>query len=176
MKRALLYIIGFPNGKLYVGITTEAVQRRFRRHCRSCERVGQAIRKYGPENCRLMVLRRNLFWKEAGNLECWYIQELEARIGQGGYNVTAGGDGSLGTRPSTETKHRIRVALQGQPKSTAHRQRLSESLRGRSRSAEARQSLSRTLRGKPLTGKRLAAARVNAKKATAASAKARRKQ
>lgn len=173
MKSALLYIIGFPNGRLYVGVTTEALARRFGRHCRSREKVGQAIRKQGPENCRLMVLHRGLSWEEAGDLERWYIQELETRINQNGYNVAGGGGGSLDLRHTEEAKCRIRVSLQGKAKSDQHRQRLSKALRGRSRSPEARQSLSEALRGKPLEGKRLEAARANAKKATAASAKAR---
>lgn len=173
MKYALLYIIGFPNGRLYVGITTETPTRRFRRHCRSYEKVGQAIRKHGPENCRLMVLHQGLSWQEAGNLERWYIQELETKVGQNGYNVTDGGGGSLGLAHTEKAKRKIRDSLQGIPKSTLHRQRLSAALRGRPRSDKSRQRLSEALRGKPLSGKRLEAARANVKKATAASAKAR---
>lgn len=113
MKRALLYIVGFPNGRLYVGITTGTVDGRFRRHCRSDHRVGRAIRKYGPENCRLMVLHRDLTWHEAGKLERWYIQELDSMVGHAGYNQTAGGEGNLGWSPSRETRWRMGKGCRG---------------------------------------------------------------
>jgi len=93
---AVLYILCFPNGKLYVGITTKTAEQRFRGHCRSRSRVGKAIRKYSPADCRLVVLGRGLSWSEACELEQYYIKTLETRVEQNGYNQTDGGDGVQG--------------------------------------------------------------------------------
>lgn len=89
----MLYVVCLPNGGLYVGITTTTAEGRFLRHRKSRFPIGYAIRKYGSENCRLVVLHRNLPWFDACELEQWYIKELEIRIAQGGYNLTAGGEG-----------------------------------------------------------------------------------
>lgn len=107
MRLATLYIICFPNGNLYVGITTNTAEGRFRRHIGSRFPVGHAIRKYGAENCRLVVLRRNVLWPQACALERFYIRELRTRLKQGGYNLTAGGEG----KPDRPASAKCRAAV-----------------------------------------------------------------
>jgi len=102
---ASLYILCFPNGKLYVGITRQRVERRFQRHKRSTAPVGCALFKYGPENVRIVVLHRDRPWAEACELERFYIQEFGTRIEAGGYNLTDGGEGVL--NPPTESRQRM---------------------------------------------------------------------
>ncbi len=160
MRRTLLYIIGFPNGKLYVGITTGTAEGRFRRHCYSNHCVGRAIRKYGSENCRLMVLHRDLTWHEAGKLERWYIQELETRIGTNGYNVACGGGGTLGVPLSAKGRRAV---------SKANRQRWADDPE-RMRTIVARAHAA--CRGKKHSGKRLEKSQKAQAIATAAAIKA----
>lgn len=95
MKTAVIYAIGFPNGKLYIGRTVQRVARRFQGHCRSRQPVGRAIRKYGPENCRIMTIRRDLSWQESSAEEQFWIAELGTMQPELGYNLTAGGEGML---------------------------------------------------------------------------------
>ena len=89
-----LYEFSFPNGKSYIGISKDPVQR-WKDHKREAENghefaVYCAIRKYGWEN----VLKRVLV---VGPRE--YIKSLEiaaisafGTLSPGGYNVTLGGD------------------------------------------------------------------------------------
>lgn len=111
MKTAVIYVIGFPNGKLYVGRTVQRVARRFQGHCRSKQPVGRAIRKYGPENCRLIVLHSDVSWSEAGKLEQWYISELETRSEKNGYNLTDGGEGQVGRKVSRKCREAVSKAV-----------------------------------------------------------------
>ena len=105
MKTAVIYVIGFPNGKLYVGRTVQRVARRFQGHCRSKQPVGRAIRKYGPENCPIMILRRDLSWQESATEEQFWIAELGTTRPELGYNLTAGGEGML-ARPVPQAQRR----------------------------------------------------------------------
>ena len=106
MKTAVIYAIGFPNGKLYVGRTTQPVERRFRGHCRSKWAVGRAIGKYGPANCQIMIRASGLSWPNAGEAERFWIAELGTMLPDG-YNITGGGEGNLGrpVPPEQQQKH-----------------------------------------------------------------------
>jgi group I intron endonuclease len=162
MRRASLYIIGFPNGKLYVGITTGTVEGRFRRHCQSAKVVGRAIRKHGSESCRLIVLHRGLSWKEAGNLERWYIRELETGIKQNGYNVAGGGGGTLGVPLSSRGRRAVSRAN--------HRRWLENPEEMQAVVAKAHAAV----RGRKHTGDRLKKSHAAQQAATAAATKANR--
>lgn len=118
---AVVYILCFPNGKLYVGITTKTAEQRFQEHCKAARKgsscaVHNAIRRYGPEAIRLVTLRSKVAWEEAKRLETEWIAYLDVQDKRNGYNRTAGGDGSAGCIPSAETKQRISNALRGKPK------------------------------------------------------------
>jgi len=67
---AEVYAIGFPNGKLYIGITTRTTEQRFRGHVKDMQRgstytVHKALRKYGPDSVRLVTLHSGVTDDEA---------------------------------------------------------------------------------------------------------------
>jgi hypothetical protein len=91
-----LYVINFPNGKRYFGITTGKPRNRYLGHLKSARTgsrvpVAAAIRKYGAEFALFKVLA-------IGDVE--YIKDLEVAsiahfkslVSANGYNVSPGGD------------------------------------------------------------------------------------
>lgn len=127
---AEVYCICFPNGKLYVGFTTLTTRKRFWQHAKSAYLVGRAIRKYGPENCRIVALRSNVSTTEAKKLERWYIKKLRSRL-PGGYNQTNGGDGVAGLRMSEAARMKMSTAHKGRLHTPEHRCHIGEANKGR---------------------------------------------
>lgn len=104
---AQVYVIGFPSGKVYVGITYKTAQQRFEQHLCNARGGGSyavhhAIRKYG-KGVRLIILAQGVPWAEAKELEMWWISRL-GTFGPGGYNLTGGGEGMVGYVPTDETR------------------------------------------------------------------------
>lgn len=108
-----LYVItNLVNDKQYIGITHRAEKRRREHYSgHGSKLVKQAIRKYGQETLDFEV------WYEGS--ESW-IKMMEQRaviklgtIAPLGYNLTLGGEGSVGVRPSEETKAKMSVAHSG---------------------------------------------------------------
>lgn len=93
----VIYLIeNLCNGKVYVGLTTRGVSRRFEEHCVADTYLGKAIRKHGRDNFRISVIDQaddhfNLCEKE----KMW-IKRYKA-FGDG-YNLTHGGDGVVMTK------------------------------------------------------------------------------
>lgn len=84
-----------------------------------------AIRKYGPESFRLRVLEYGMGWGMLCAREVFWIAKL-GTLAPGGYNLTAGGEGVFGHRPSDETRRKMSAAALGRPKSAAMRTRMRE--------------------------------------------------
>lgn len=101
MKTADIYAIAFPNGKLYIGLSTKGAEHRFRQHVNDAHNgskfpVHRAIRKYEPF-VKLIILRRRLPYCKALVMEQWYIKVFKTKRREG-YNQTCGGEGSLGRK------------------------------------------------------------------------------
>ncbi len=175
---ASVYAVCFPNGKLYVGITTKTAEQRFQAHIKSDKPVGCAIRHFGPESVRVVVLRRGLPWAEACRVERYYVRLLQSRIEQNGYNLTDGGEGVLRLTESSQKKkseaikrrysndpvfrEAMRIAQQkatqaasesrrGRPMSTETKTRISTANRGKVRSPEHKDKLRRANLGKKIS-------------------------
>ncbi|KKM64361.1 hypothetical protein LCGC14_1502210 [marine sediment metagenome] len=130
-----VYAIGFPNGKLYVGITSQTVAKRLNEHIRNSRRgmtyaIHHALRKYG-RNVRLIVLAQDVSWAEAQDLEIWWISRLSTLHGPG-YNLTAGGEGTLNRKFTTEALAKMSKAAMG-----------NQRCKGRKYTKEARRKMSR---------------------------------
>jgi len=94
---AEVYVIRFPNAKLYVGIAKRSAAARLKQHVRDAKQgstyaVHNAIRKYSPDSVRLVLLAQGVTWAEAKRLEIHWIAKL-GTMAPDGYNLTAGGDG-----------------------------------------------------------------------------------
>lgn len=113
---ANVYAIGFPSGKLYIGLTSKTVAQRLTAHLKDTRAgsklpVHSALRKYG-RNVQLVVLAQGVSFDEAKDLEIWWISGL-ATMAPNGYNLTAGGDGLVGCRPTAETRLKMSKAHTG---------------------------------------------------------------
>lgn len=172
VKKGIIYQIYFPNGKLYVGLTTKSLSHRVKSYekeikCVSRTRpVVRALRKYGLVNCKFTLLDvvENCSREELGNLEKVRIHQMKSLLQQGGYNLHEGGyggdnftnnpnkevirkklkgrQGRLGAKLSQKTKNKI---------SKKARQRLKDKTRhplwGKKHSLETRQKLSEQKKG-----------------------------
>lgn len=102
-----------PNGKKYIGITGQQVERRWNHgegysHQRLFYR---AILKYGWNNIEHKIIKTNIDKLEAENIEKSLIEKYSTTNPDFGYNITRGGDGgALGVSPSKETRKKLSKA------------------------------------------------------------------
>src|SRR5271166_3868483 len=123
-------IVNHVTGKYYVGKTKETSLKRYwqKQKSRILNRTGQtskpylynSVRKHGWENFTIHALLSS-FTSEEECLACEkdFISFLRARDPEYGYNICAGGRGTIGWKPSTETRARQSASNKGK-----HRERL----------------------------------------------------
>jgi group I intron endonuclease len=137
-----IYRIVGPTGKCYIGQTRLPLVVRWRTHVsrafssakNQCKHLANAIRKYGKDSFIIESLSVVDTKERANDLEKLLIQKFNLRDPKVGYNITAGGDGSLGIRGhklSEEHKKKLSLAKIG------HKIHL-----GRKHTAEARANMS----------------------------------
>ena len=99
----VVYLISFPNGKKYIGITSTSFEERKQGHLSHMNTsklpVSNALRKYG-EQVIWEVIDKADNWNELCHLEKSYIIKYDSL--NNGYNLTAGGDGTVGYEHSEE--------------------------------------------------------------------------
>lgn len=92
-------IINKINGKVYVGKTEDTPELRFNEHLRTVKRgvkqskLYSAIKCYGPENFMVEELDTANSRDELNQKEKYWIEKLDSRNPNVGYNVSSGGDG-----------------------------------------------------------------------------------
>ena len=150
MRIGILYKLTFQNGKVYIGITRETLEQRLRRHI-AYARSGKsyalscAIRKYG-EKSFIAELISGGSWDELMAMEIAMIKECNS-FGPAGYNMTKGGEGSLGVAISSETKEKISKSLTGRKLSDIHRARVGAAQKGKVISEETKEKMRLVKRG-----------------------------
>jgi len=93
-----LYRIDFPNGKVYIGITSRTAKERFATHCGNSKKKNAcqfAIHKYGKENVVLTVMAECDNWELLCLAEIEAIEKFNSHISKNGYNITLGGEGNF---------------------------------------------------------------------------------
>lgn len=115
-NKYIVYRHVFPNGKSYIGITSQyPLWHRWRggHGYNKQTKMWRAIRKYGWENVQHEVLSERLTLSEANRIE----QEMVAKFNSvdNGYNISSGGGGTFGIPCSEETKAKIGLANRGKP-------------------------------------------------------------
>lgn len=107
------------NGKEYIGQTVGDIGQRRRSHmCSSLNKKDgayfhNAIRKYGPENFDWEILHDGITnIDDLNKMEIYYIGYYDTF--NNGYNLTVGGEGSVGHRPSKETKEKTSKTMSGE--------------------------------------------------------------
>ena len=84
------------NGKVYIGQTSNTLNRRKSRHLRECKTYntifGRALRKYGEDSFQWDILEDNIPLNELNSKEVNYISLFDSTNRSKGYNMTPGGD------------------------------------------------------------------------------------
>lgn len=121
---AFVYCLEFPNGKRYVGVSSDP-SRRYAEHRSANTPCGHAFRKHGNPTLHVLVKARRD-----------YCMELEARLTDkwgtvtpGGYNLQRGGTG--GSVPCAESREKMRLAQTGKKRPEATRERMSRAQQNR---------------------------------------------
>ena len=157
MLHEIYLVTNLVNGKQYVGQTKHGhTKGRWKEHNVIREDYNtifhNAIKKYGTENFSVEVVEDNISDEDIDQREIYYIDFYNTFHANGhGYNMTKGGRGMLGYRPTKKTKQKVKkstietwkrmkkedperyaqlclnrsLALKGLPKSEQHRQTLS---------------------------------------------------
>ena len=125
----IIYSITFPNGKRYIGLTATSFEERKQSHIShrfsSNLPVHNALEAhYGKETWEIVDTAIN--WDELVELEKKYITEYQTHISQNGYNLTLGGDGTVGYNHSEEQKRKNSKAKQRYFSDVKNRQKQSE--------------------------------------------------
>lgn len=126
MKEAIIYIYtNLINGKIYIGQTLHP-NKRFSAHKRAYHDNSTfhfAIKKYGFENFKYEILHTfNYRSKEEAKIllnfwEKFYIKECDSANKNVGYNLTQGGDGTVGYKLTAERRKKISNFMKAHPNS-----------------------------------------------------------
>lgn len=113
-----LYVAVFPNNKIYVGITVDIRDRKTTH--KSKAKTGwdgylyNAIRKYGFENIIWNVADGYSDWKKLCVLEKEEIARYKSNDRNFGYNISDGGDGTVGIKHTEEWKKMMSERMSGE--------------------------------------------------------------
>lgn len=129
-KEYTVYIHEAPNGKLYVGITGTSPKRRWRNGegYWSNEHFSAAIKKYGWENIKHLIIAEGLTRSEAEEMERDLIKKYNTNNRRYGYNIEQGG--MLNKAVSEETRKKLRERSTGVHPSDETRRKMSEAHKG----------------------------------------------
>lgn len=107
------------NSKVYIGITSRTLEKRFKQHLQLAKRgerfqLYKAIREYGKENFYIEQICECKTKEASKKLEKFYINKFDSF--EKGYNMTIGGSGTdywLGAKHKESTKLLISKKLRG---------------------------------------------------------------
>lgn len=109
------------NNKIYIGLTTETISERCRKRIAEAKYrnsrnsyILNAIRKHGSAIFKVEQIDTASSLEELQQKEIYYIQLYNSTDRKIGYNLTKGGEGSLGLKMSDETKEKIRQKRLGE--------------------------------------------------------------
>lgn len=141
-----VYRLCFPNGKGYIGVTTN-LTRRLKEHRRADTLVGRATRKYGAPKLQVLAVCLEEY---AYDLERKAVRGFDTRVPHG-YNLVNGGiGGPSGREISAETRRKLsdaRTGIKMGPPSEETRQKLAAGQRGKQHSLETREKISESKLG-----------------------------
>lgn len=110
MKKNNYYVYGHKNkinGKWYIGQTVygDNPEKRWGKDGKKYKgsiKFENSINKYGWDGFEHIILKENLTKEEADYWEKYYIKHYDSK--ESGYNLTEGGEGTVGWIPSDETR------------------------------------------------------------------------
>lgn len=115
VRKWTVYLHLVPNGKMYVGITSTTLEKRFLngKGYRTSMVFAKAIKKYGWENIKHFVLYQDLTQQQAERKEIEIIAKHHLNDKRYGYNVAIGGCVNRGYKLTKEHKEKLRNAKIG---------------------------------------------------------------
>lgn len=154
------------NGKCYIGQTIKSLEERMIQHVTRVGRkkpvstyLHKAMKGHGVENFKAEILCECNTKEEMNEKEAYYITYFDTFFMKGkGYNMTYGGEGSIGYKPTNETCEKISIntRLGISPEECKKRSERMIGKRnptyGRKRTDEEKELMSKNRQGK-LTGK-----------------------
>lgn len=134
-----------PTNKVYIGITCQSVEERWRKGkgYKGCTHFNNAIKQYGWDNFRHLILFENLTKQEAERQERFLIDKFDSTNKKKGYNIENGGNSN--GKHSEETKRKIGNANRGCRHTEETKRILSEKHKGKKLSEEHRKKLAEHL-------------------------------
>jgi group I intron endonuclease len=130
-KYYFIYMIkNLLNNKCYIGFHASNKEYDKDNYYSSSKLLNKSIKKYGSQNFVMGIIEyvnvKN--WKEK---ERYWIIKMNAHTSLGGYNLTWGGDGSLGLKWTEKSKHKKGELMKGNKHSSEQNERHSKFMKGR---------------------------------------------
>lgn len=150
IKEYCVYMHRFPNGKVYIGITSQEPEQRWRGgDGYKNQAVYRAIRKYGWGNVLHDVLLQGLTKAQAEQAEIGLISLYHSNEKKYGYNVDNGGN-CYGTH-SAETRAKIAQSNRTRTLSEETHRRMSEAQKGKKMTEDAKRKIGLAFKGRVLS-------------------------
>lgn len=156
-----VYMHIFPNGKRYIGITGQKPKERWRINGNGYnpqKLMRRAIKKYGWENVKHLIVAEGLSAHDAGELEKKIIARYNTTDPDFGYNQSTGGKNSpIGVKRSDETRKKLSLSHMTQTHNKGYhlreeqRQHLREINLGKKIPEETRKKISEKNKGRKPT-------------------------
>lgn len=139
-----------PSGKMYIGMTRQSLTKRFDngRGYKNCYRFAKAIKKYGWENIKHILIKDNLTEEEAKAMEISLISKFDTTNNKNGYNCSVGGNIPNITN---ETRRKRSELAKGRILSEKVKNKIRESNKNKFVSLETRKRMSESHKGKKLS-------------------------
>lgn len=133
----VVYMHTFPNGKRYIGITSQKPEYRWdngngylkkgKRSKFGQPLIARAIQKYSWEKVKHTILCENLTREEAEQKEIYLIAKYKSNDPAFGYNTDNGGQVN---KMTDSQKEKLRKALQGHRRTAEARKKQGETIKG----------------------------------------------
>lgn len=140
-----VYIHISPSNKYYVGVTSRDVKIRWNNGYGYIHQpyFYNAIKKYGWNNFKHIIIKENLSKEDAFNMEKDLIKKYKSNTKDFGYNCSTGGEyGNTGNKHLKETIKKMKIAARGRTISEEQKSKISKTLKGRKLSKETIKKLS----------------------------------
>lgn len=134
----LVYKHTCPNGKVYIGITSQSAKERWRNNglgYKKNKHFFNAILKYGWDNIKHEIIFDKLAKEKACKKEIELIAFYKSNQREYGYNSAIGGEINKGFNRTSETKEKLRLANLGKPMSEEIKRKISAANKGKSKPA-----------------------------------------
>lgn len=115
MNNYTVYMHTCPNGKKYIGITSQNVKQRWLNGIgyKKCPKFYKAILKYKWKNIKHEILYTNLTKEKAEQKEIELIKQYNTTDDNFGYNLAFGGNTTKGYKFTKEQREKISVSNKG---------------------------------------------------------------